>query len=88
MNSKCPKCDNVYFEIVTETPRDSNFKLIFVRCTMCKAVVGTMDFENIGYTVNMLQKSVNQLQNSLMTINTNQKIVFSKIDELLRISKR
>lgn len=46
--STCPKCDNTCFEIVEHSPIGSNFKLMFIQCNQCGAVVGVTDFYNLG----------------------------------------
>ncbi len=46
--STCPKCDSHRFETTVTEPHNSNFKLIFVQCSSCGAVVGVLDFFNIG----------------------------------------
>jgi uncharacterized Zn finger protein len=53
-NSKCPSCSNAEFEVVNETPVNSNYELIFVRCTSCKTVVGVIDYYNVGSLVKKL----------------------------------
>ena len=52
-NSKCPRCSNDKFEAVYETPLNSNYELIFIRCTSCKIVVGVIDY-NIENLLNKL----------------------------------
>lgn len=52
-SSKCPNCSSTSFETAIEEPSGSNFKLIFIRCSSCGTVVGTMDYYNIG---SMLEK--------------------------------
>jgi uncharacterized Zn finger protein len=52
--SKCPSCSNTEFETVNETPVNSNYELIFVRCTSCKVVVGVVDFYNVGTLIKKL----------------------------------
>jgi len=47
--SKCPKCERTGFEVHFETPDNSNYELLFVRCKHCKTVVGVMDSQNIGH---------------------------------------
>jgi hypothetical protein len=46
--SKCPKCDSHLFEM-KQAPRisGSNFKLNFIQCSSCGAVVGVVDYFNI-----------------------------------------
>jgi len=56
--STCPKCGNSFFETVEKEPRNSNFKLLFVQCSSCGAVVGVMDFWNIGQLIHVLAKKL------------------------------
>ena len=56
--SSCPKCTNHSFETVIQEPRGSNFKLIFVQCSSCGAVVGVMEHSNIGYLLGKLAKKL------------------------------
>lgn len=53
-DSKCPKCEGSEFEAVNQTPINSNFELIFVRCNQCKTVVGVIDFYNVGSLIKKL----------------------------------
>ena len=46
--SCCPKCSGGKLELKENEPVDSDFKLMFVQCAACGAVVGTMDFFSIG----------------------------------------
>ena len=52
--SKCPRCSNDEFETVNETPKNSEYELIFIRCTSCKIVVGVIDYYNVGTLVKKL----------------------------------
>ncbi len=60
--SKCAKCDNTLFEAVAAEPRGANYKLIFVQCMRCGAVVGVSEFLNAGSLLNQLQDQVKELQ--------------------------
>ena len=51
--STCVKCGNSTFEVAENSPRGSNFKLMFVQCSACGGVVGVMDYYNVG---NMLHE--------------------------------
>ena len=57
--SKCPKCGNTEFEAVNESPVNSNFELIFIRCANCHSVVGVVDFYNVGALLKKLAKKLN-----------------------------
>ncbi|NJO70192.1 MAG: hypothetical protein HC830_13730 [Bacteroidetes bacterium] len=52
--SKCPKCENTAFEVINETPVNSNYELIFVRCVHCQTLVGVIDYYNVGALVKKL----------------------------------
>jgi hypothetical protein len=56
--SKCVKCGNTEFEVVNETPVNSNYELIFVRCTKCLTVAGVIDYYNVGTLIKKLAKKL------------------------------
>jgi hypothetical protein len=53
-HSKCPKCENTEFEVVNEKPVNSNYELIFIRCTKCFTTVGVIDYYNVGALIKKL----------------------------------
>ena len=57
--SKCPNCKISSFEVVEETPNNSQFKFNFIRCTSCKTVVGVLEFFNNGELIRRLAKQLN-----------------------------
>lgn len=57
--STCPKCENSTFETVEETPRNSNFKLLFTRCSSCGCVVGVTENYNISHLLFKLARKLN-----------------------------
>jgi uncharacterized Zn finger protein len=57
--SKCPKCSHTEFEVVNETPVNSNYELIFVRCANCHTVISVIDFYNVGALIKKLAKRLN-----------------------------
>ncbi|HMK03805.1 MAG TPA: hypothetical protein VK489_06420 [Ferruginibacter sp.] len=87
--SKCPKCDNTYFEVTENAPTKSNYKLLFVQCSKCGSVVGTMDFYNIGTLIGELEKKVDNisLSSSTSSINNNLNIVNQNIANLFNYVK-
>lgn len=56
--SKCPSCTSSSFETNIETPKDSAFKLLFVRCSSCGTVVGVLDYYNIGSLLEKLGRKL------------------------------
>lgn len=81
--SKCPKCDNGYFEVTENSPSKSNFKLLFVQCSSCGSVVGTMDYLNIGTLVKELENKVG-FGTSTSNINANLDVINQNIARLFQ----
>jgi len=46
--TKCPKCSHTAFEVVSNTPEGSKFKIDFVQCKSCGTPVAAIDFYNTG----------------------------------------
>ena len=57
--STCPKCDSHSFEMVENSPRDSRFKIMFVQCALCGAVVVTADYINTAALIQQLAEKLN-----------------------------
>lgn len=74
--SKCPKCDHTHFEVKENSPTHSNFKLLFVQCSSCGTVVGTMDYYNIGTRLTELEKKIDEIRYSSYSSNS----VISNLD--------
>jgi hypothetical protein len=83
-HSKCPKCDNGYFEVTENSPSKSNFKLLFVQCSSCGSVVGTIDYFNIGTLVKELKEKVG-LDSSTSNINSNLDVINQNIVRLFQL---
>jgi transcription initiation factor IIE alpha subunit len=66
--SKCPSCNNSYFELKENSPTDSQFKLQFVQCSSCGAVVGAMDYWNLGTVSKDIEKKVNKIDSDISSI--------------------
>lgn len=45
--SSCPKCTSKCFEIKEAEPQNSRYKVLFVQCSSCGAVVGVLDYHNV-----------------------------------------
>lgn len=67
-SSTCVKCGNHSFEMKENTPRTSNYKLLFVQCTSCGAVVGVMDYYNIGSKIQEVQDELDKIKRYLSAI--------------------
>ena len=87
--SKCPKCDNTYFEMIENSPNKSKYKLLFVQCSKCGSVVGTMEYFNIGAKISELEKKIDSisLNSSASSINNNLNIVNQNISNLFSFVK-
>lgn len=83
--SKCGHCGSFSWELYTESPSGSNFKISFVRCSICKVPVGTMEYFNLHSSIEVLQKKVEALEqavgstsHTLAIINENIRRLFNK----------
>ena len=56
--STCPKCDSTSFEAKESEPKKSLYKLIFIQCGKCGAVVGVLDYINVGSAVLQIAKAL------------------------------
>ncbi len=53
--SSCPKCEGTTFEMVEKNDvRNSTFKVMFIQCASCGAVVGTTDYFHVPTLLNSL----------------------------------
>lgn len=52
--SKCSKCENTDFELVSAKIKFSSFNLNFIQCTRCGSVVGVIEDRNINYALDKL----------------------------------
>lgn len=58
LSSKCPKCENSKFELSSESPFGSIYKVNFIRCSSCGTVVGNIEYHS---TAILLQKLAQKL---------------------------
>lgn len=58
--SRCPRgeCSGTSFELREIEPRHAAYKLHAIQCSSCGAVVGVMDYFNIGVLVRKLAKAL------------------------------
>ena len=52
--SKCIKCDSTEFETYSQPISDYRYEVTFIRCSSCKAVVGTVESEHIPSLIRQL----------------------------------
>jgi len=84
--SKCPKCESSQFEVKQNSPTYSQFKLYFVQCSSCGAVVGAMDFYNIGARISELEKKIEEIKYS-SSVNHNLDAVNNNISRIFNFLK-
>jgi hypothetical protein len=63
--SSCPKCGGHIFELEERAPSGSNFKPQFVQCASCGAVVGAMDYYNIGSLIHQQNEAIKKIASAL-----------------------
>ena len=45
--SRCAKCESRRFEMKEAEPETSKYKVMFIQCASCGAVVGVVDYYNV-----------------------------------------
>lgn len=83
-------CDSTRFEVKENSPTRSNYKLLFVQCSSCGAVVGTMDYYNIGARLSELEKKIDEIKYSssaVASVNSNLDIINNNISKLFNYVK-
>lgn len=53
------------FEVQTTTPSQSNYKLLYVQCSSCGAVIGVMDYYNIGARIDKQDAALKKIARAL-----------------------
>jgi uncharacterized Zn finger protein len=56
--SSCPKCGRTSFEVAETMPLNVDYKLLFVQCASCGAVIGAVDLYNIAFLVYELDQKL------------------------------
>ena len=56
--SSCPKCDSNRFEMKEYDPSGSYYKIMFIQCSSCGAVVGNTDYYNIPKLLSKIAKKL------------------------------
>ena len=56
--SSCPKCSSTEFETAIREPAGSKFKLQFVQCGRCGAVVGVQPYYNTAHLLGKIAKKL------------------------------
>lgn len=80
--SKCPKCENHYFEVIENSPSKSNYKLFFVQCSSCGCVISAMEYFNVGNKITEVENKINTLSSTVRTVNGNLDVINHNIANL------
>jgi uncharacterized Zn finger protein len=66
--TKCPKCSHTGFEVVSNTPEGSKFKIDFVQCKSCGTPVAAIDFYNTGSLLLEQREHINAIAQQLSAV--------------------
>ena len=56
--SACPKCNGHYFEMKEAEPANALYKVNFIQCSSCGAVVGVIDYFDLGTLIHKLARAL------------------------------
>jgi hypothetical protein len=54
--TKCPKCENTTFEMVSDYPKNSKHKMYYIRCCSCRTFLHATDYYDVNRTLNEIKK--------------------------------
>lgn len=63
--SKCPNCDNLFFELKEASPTNAAYKYSYVQCAMCGTVVGVTEYLNIGALILKQNEAIKKIARAL-----------------------
>lgn len=63
--SKCGACGHGSFEIKTKEPTGSRFKLNYLQCASCGAVVGVTDYSDVATLVMSLAEQLKNVERGI-----------------------
>jgi hypothetical protein len=66
--SKCPKCNNGFFELKSFEPRGARYKQNFIQCSMCGTPVGVVGFYDAGSLIKEQEEEIAELQKRLKVV--------------------
>lgn len=77
--SQCVKCGNKLFELVEGPVKGSNFKLNFIQCTSCGAVVGVVPYYDPGFQTHQANGKLDELKSRISNIEYSVERIESKL---------
>ena len=72
------------WELVTEEPQGSAFKVNFVRCAGCKVPIGALEYFNLHSKLEQMDKEIKALKSSNSTISSALQVIDQNIRLLFR----
>lgn len=57
--TKCPKCENTFFEEVTDLPSKSLIAINFIRCISCKTAISIREPESSAIMLKTIATALN-----------------------------
>ena len=57
--TKCPKCEKTNFELVEDFPKDSRYKMWYMRCSSCRTFLHALPYEDTNTLLNKIIRFLN-----------------------------
>lgn len=61
----CPKCGNDFFSGGTIDPNGLDYSVKVVYCVRCGTIIGVLDKENVGATVNDILEKLEDMEHKI-----------------------
>jgi transcription initiation factor IIE alpha subunit len=77
--SKCGSCGNGFFEMVEKEPSGSNYKKMFIQCSICGVPIGVTDYYDNSSQIKNLEAKVEKLEKALSQIDHNIRVIAGRL---------
>ncbi len=63
--TKCPKCEKSIFDLVEDSPNNSNYKYFYLRCSSCKTFLHAFEFLPFAQQIELMNKDLKKIKSHL-----------------------
>lgn len=73
--TKCSHCEKIGFELVEDTPVNSNWKYMYLRCQHCKTFLAILPWNNTNILIDNIQTDIFKIKKKLGIIDLGDPLV-------------
>ena len=69
--TKCSHCNEIGFELIEDTPSNSSWKYMYMRCQHCKSLLAVLPMNNTNTLIDNMQVDIAKIKRKLGIIDLN-----------------